>query len=136
MKGVSQKHLAVAAELVRFMVHVRFTPAVVHEADRVRAVTEVEGVAEFVDHLLCHAGYEAFFRSRAAALQPVARNDACLPVQLGFTEHIGENGDEQVDPAQGGHLDGVIGRLRRESVQDGGAVVPVSYTHLTLPTNA
>jgi hypothetical protein len=95
---ILQKDPAIAAEPFQFPIHIPDAPAVVHDTGMIWAMTEIEGVAQFVDRLLENAAVVGFETGIDANpfLEPVSGDDARSSSQLGFSVDMGQNGNKEI----------------------------------------
>lgn len=70
-------------------------------------MAETEGVPQLMDGLLFNTDVEGSWVIHGGVLlfQPMGRNDACSPAQLGFAIDMGEDWDEEINCANCQHLD-------------------------------
>jgi hypothetical protein len=121
---IFEQNPAITAKPVQLPVHIPDGAAVVHNAGSIRAVTEIEGVAQLMHGLFDDTALVGFRigRETEAFTEPVGGDDAGFSAQLGFSIDVGEDGDEKVHSRDGQNLGPLVGQQSSQLFQNGGGM--------------
>ena len=87
-----------STEVMRFAINVDDVTAVMHDTNLLRAVPQLEGVAQFVEGFFDGTRVDACggIRGRSAFPKSLKRDDTGATAELRFAKDMGQNGDKQV----------------------------------------